>query len=408
MIMVLTLWVEGNVQAQIEGNGYSVLEWTRYDTGSTHRDPIFIYCPDGNGNPVSGSMTATPPGGTAGWDFTWTFYNPVTHSYDSTLLTENGVATSTVSDLNSGGYAVRIRDAVSLDTTFYAWVFMDTPQVKASVLNFTCDYVALKGDTASIPFTYYNPVKDSAITLRNGLSFLWTSDPSSAIPWPDLEPNPIIYKPPYEDTRYYLTVTDSFGCKASSSVFYETIHVKADFEVNPESGEAPLEVSFTNKSINGVEFEWKFGDDSVFHGETPDPHTYYIPDDYVPVLIARSEEGCVDSLSFESIHVEPSALEIPNVFTPNEDGYNDRFRVYGKSLRYIHVKVFNRQGAKVYEYEGQGAALKDYDGWDGRINGRGAASPGVYYYIIRAVGWDDVQYKGKEYRGMVYLFREKK
>ena len=334
-------------------------------------------------------------------------YNSVTNLYDSVVFTENGASSSTVKGLGSGGYAVRIRDAASMDTSFYAWVFIDTPYVKAAIENFTCDYVALKGDTASIPFTYYNTAKDSAITLRNGLSFLWTSDPPSAIPWPDIEPDPIIYSPPYEDTWYYLTVTDSFGCVNKSSVFYKTIHVKADFEVNPESGEAPLEVSFTNKSINGVEFEWKFGDDSVYYGDTPDPHTYYIPRKYVPVLIATSEEGCVDSMSYESIKVDPSELNIPNAFSPNEDGYNDRFRIEAKSLKYIHIKVYNRQGAKVYEFEGEGEALRDYEGWDGKINGHGKASPGVYYYIIHAVGWDDVAYKGKLYRGFVYLFRER-
>ncbi len=393
--------------SQIQGNGYSTLEWTQYDTGATRRDPVFIYCPDGDGNPLFGSLTATPPGGTAGWDFTWTYYNPATNSYDSTVLAESGTASSTVNDLGSGGYAVRIRDAATLDTTFYAWVFVDTPRVKAAVLNFTCDYVALKGDTASAPFAYYNTSKDSAINLRNGLTFLWTAVPESAIPWPDLETDPIIYNPPYEDTWYTLKVTDSFGCRNSASVFYETIHVKADFEVDPDNGEAPLEVTFTNKSINGVTYEWKFGDDTVFYGETPDPHTYYIPGDYVPVLVATSEEGCVDSIAFESIKVEPSALTIPNVFTPNGDGYNDYFRVYGKSLQFIKVRVYNRQGMKVYEYTGHGAALKDYEGWDGRINGHGKASPGVYYYIIKAVGWDDVEYHGKEYRGTVYLFRNR-
>jgi len=118
MIMIISLLTAGNIQAQVDANGYSSLEWTRYDTTNQHRDPIFIYCPDANGNPVLGSLTATPPGGTAGWDFTWTFYNPVTHNYDSTVLVENGVASSTVSNLGSGGYAVRIRDAVSMDTAF--------------------------------------------------------------------------------------------------------------------------------------------------------------------------------------------------------------------------------------------------------------------------------------------------
>ena len=95
------------------------------------------------------------------------------------------------------------------------------------------------------------------------------------------------------------------------------------------------------------------------------------------------------------------------MFTPNDDEWNDRFVVASQSLRSIYVQVFSRTGKKVYEFSGQGTRLQEWKGWDGKINGGAEASPGVYFYIIRAVGWDDIEYKGKLYRGTVYLIREK-
>ena len=97
-------------------------------------------------------------------------------------------------------------------------------------------------------FTYFDPGDNSSIVLGNDTKFEWTSDPHSEIPYPTLELNPVTYSPPYEDTWYYLTVTDSMGCTDRASLFYESIVAKADFELDPETGEAPLEVSFINTS----------------------------------------------------------------------------------------------------------------------------------------------------------------
>ena len=209
------------------------------------------------------------------------------------------MSTSTADNLESGGYRVRIRDAGSMDTSFIAWVFVDRPYDSIRLLDHKCPYVALNGYAGTTPFLYYDTTDNSSVLLLNGISFLWWSDPESSIPFPDIEINPVTYQPPYEDTWYYLTVTDSFGCSNEASLFYESIHVKADFEPDPSEGEAPLEVSFTNNSLNAVEYEWRFGDDTSSILETPEPHTYYDPNiDYEVVLVAKSEEHCIDTVSY--------------------------------------------------------------------------------------------------------------
>ena len=70
------------------------------------------------------------------------------------------------------------------------------------------------------------------------------------------------------------------------------------------------------------------------------------------------------------------------------------------------MDIFSRSGVKVYSFYGEGPILKEWDGWDGSVgNSSAKASPGVYFYIIKALGWDDIEYDSKEYRGFVHLYR---
>ena len=107
-----------------------------------------------------------------------------------------------------------------------------------------------------------------------------------------------------------------------------------------------------------------------------------------------------------AIKVDPSLMQMPNVFTPNDDGINDFFIPDKKSLKFLNLQIFAKSGHRVYHYEGDGEDLQSWQGWDGKINSSERhAEPGAYYYVIRAVGYDDKSYKGKEYRGALYLYR---
>jgi len=391
-------------EAQLSAPGMSAVRYTSYPSDQEKKDPVFIFC-NSSGN-QKGTLSAVSPGGTGPYNYTWNKWSDLTMSFSILIKEDLAVQSSSVNNLEEGGYNVIISGGY--DTTLTGWIFIDKPYSLGELQNRTCDYVALKGKAAIDTFYYKDPSSGVSVKLPNGVSFLWSSDPVSAIPYPDFEINPQTFNPPLEDVTYKLQVSDSFGCISESSFFYESIHVKADFSVEPDKGEAPLEVTFTDKSIRGSTYFWDFGDnkDSTSTLAAPDPHIYYKPGEYSVSLTVTSPLNCIDSMRFESIVVEASELDVPNVFTPDGDGLNDYFVVQSKSLRFINVEVFSRSGLKVFSFRGEGEGLKEWEGWDGSINNSSIkAAPGVYFYIIRAFGWDDIDYNGEEYRGFVYLYR---
>jgi len=57
----------------------------------------------------------------------------------------------------------------------------------------------------------------------------------------------------------------------------------------------------------------------------------------------------VAGLKMNKVEVETDhSIFVPNVFTPNGDGVNDVFEVYGplSSLAFFEIKIFDRWGEK--------------------------------------------------------------
>ncbi len=74
---------------------------------------------------------------------------------------------------------------------------------------------------------------------------------------------------------------------------------------------------------------------------------------------------CVDSCNF---------YEIPNVFTPNGDNYNDKLVAKTSGLvEKVNMKIFNRYGELIFQTE------EPKINWDGTYKGK-VVSPGVYFY----------------------------
>lgn len=90
------------------------------------------------------------------------------------------------------------------------------------------------------------------------------------------------------------------------------------------------------------------------------------------------ENGCFHTDSRELV-VDVPEYRIPNAFTPNGDGMNDRFRVVFDTpieFEISRFEVMNRWGQRVFE-------SNNNSGWDGRNNGEGDPVSEVYLYIIQ-------------------------
>ena len=107
--------------------------------------------------------------------------------------------------------------------------------------------------------------------------------------------------------------------------------------------------------------------------------------------ITSDSGGCVTERTL-TVYVEiPCAdFQVPNVFTPNNDGRNDDFVVNVLNPTSYSITIYDRWGKKVYTSTDPNAY------WTGLIlSTQEMTSDGVYYYIIKATcGVNDYVKKG--------------
>jgi len=85
-----------------------------------------------------------------------------------------------------------------------------------------------------------------------------------------------------------------------------------------------------------------------------------------------SQQSCSDSI------VGKPEIDIPNIFTPNDDGHNDKWyvKISDQRIKILSCKIYDRWGELVYFSKNDN---KFY--WDGRFK-NSAAMQGVYVYVI--------------------------
>ncbi len=147
---------------------------------------------------------------------------------------------------------------------------------------------------------------------------------------------------------------------------------------------------FTNTSQNATRYVWRFtnGDSTT----TKNPSYHFTSAGNYAVSLYAYNVGCADTLTMEPIIVvADSVLRIPNAFSPNNDGINDTWVIYGlQNISNCKVRIFNRWGQIVYNATGYNKP------WDGNYNGK-SLPVDSYYYIIEA--------NSRNYTGSVILLR---
>lgn len=453
-ILAILLGLSTYSAAQISAPGRDWADTTKYTKVGVKQDSIFVFF-SSDASPKKGNLKAQFSDGSVS-DFKWYKYDntkPIATRFVE-IYSENGVAESSIINLDRGGYKVSITSA-SITETYTCWVMIDEVVISSMDIYNECDFLEVIPKTLPSAISIQNTdifrywdIKSSttfhSIINRIGNEYfktiLWHGNPLVIIPNASSLTLTIGNPAPLYESKYDITIINLFGRKIQDTTeLLPAKAAKADFTVFIDAegnnvwsegvkGEAPLAIKFDTKSINADSVYWqilndpklfKNGGDSILwyqefkfsEGIGITPNDKLLPG-FFPVkhFAYNSTSKCLDSMTV-LVEVDSSFIKsdaIPNVFSPNADGVNDYFLIKESDINVASIKAFkisilSRQGLLVYSFSGD---PKSWAGWDGKLDRSKRDAPeGVYYFIIEAKGWDNRSFKRGPYKGFLYLYR---
>lgn len=189
------------------------------------------------------------------------------------------------------------------------------------------------------------------------------------------------------DTTFYVSVANAGGC-SSSTRGSTTITV-----LKPMA--APV-VTVDSVTISTVTFKWNAVTGATGYQVTLDGTTFIAPNGsnglshtitglqpnqtvsiQVRAIGAQSCQTSPLSARVSGTATNPlgNSVFVPNVFTPNADGKNERFMALGNNIASQEMWIFSQWGELIYH-------AADSQGWDGRMGGT-LQPVGVYVYIFK-------------------------
>lgn len=152
-------------------------------------------------------------------------------------------------------------------------------------------------------------------------------------------------------------------------------------------------IKLSSNASNASVFQWQLSLDSgavftnltdnLIYLNTSSPELTIVNADasFNGFIYRCSIGGCGQSVYSSSAKVAIKEIAnddfVPNVFTPNNDGFNDYFELKSAGLMELSGIIYNRWGQEVYKLS------KGDDKWDGKFNGT-TVNDGVYFYTISA------------------------
>ncbi|MDL2283344.1 gliding motility-associated C-terminal domain-containing protein [Odoribacter sp. OttesenSCG-928-G04] len=398
IFVLLCFWiVSSSAQIRITGvsGGVNIQQY--------NNDTLYII-KDVDATAPFGEIVFTP-GDKSGWVYQWTYNGaPQTYTYPSGSDSSN----MRVNIIGDGFYTLTAEhDSVAIPVYSQFHVFFNhLPEIVIGLADAEdCEMVKITIEDIESPL--YNGTFPGAENII--YTVVWdgySRDLTPATSY-NYDSIPQMVSGFFKDVKCHIKIKDRFGFEwESNEVDYVSVlpssKIKIDITdpIAEKAGEAPLQVHFEFAGENAHDWEWLLYKDTTDlivlpevtlrdslldemsrYGEGID-YIYEHPGYYGAKLVATNTRGinrCTDTSALEYIIVYNSLVDVPNVFTPNGDGINDLFRVKTQSLEWFHGVIVNRWERKVFEW------TNPEEGWDGRINGK-YASPGTYYYIIRAKG----------------------
>ena len=248
---------------------------------------------------------------------------------------------------------------------------------------------------------------DGSKSTGSGLSFLWLSKEGIIL---NGETTPTAQVSGLG--VYYLQVTDSLGCFNKDSVnvglYIQAINDTAQTNVNesvvinvlkndiPKESLNPSSISIVTPPLHGIA---TISADSLILYM---PEETYIGQDEFVYQVCDYFAKCDQAKVLVFINDVP--FFIPEAFSPNGDGINDKFEIKGLAkYKTVEIEIFNRWGNVVYRSANYGEGPGKDGFWDGTAQmgvriGSGPVPSGTYFYILKLNGKESIN-------GSLYLGR---
>ncbi|MBU2020313.1 MAG: gliding motility-associated C-terminal domain-containing protein [Bacteroidetes bacterium] len=287
-----------------------------------------------------GSASSIPQNGASGYKYIWS----------------TGDSTQSISDLCPGDYSVIITDK-------YKCIFNDTVNIKEGTTPGSSSFDDPVIVKTTDPVQDYNPVVSSG---------KWSASCGTCI-----DTNTGFFDPAVSGEGFF-TICHITGVGACADTTCKTQQVR---NCDPESTYEFVQIC---EGLSHPVFGTNVGTTGVYS------------------KMFTSQGGC-DSTSVIEIQVvecdegpaKDFGYELPNVFTPNGDGTNDRFILDPKYATITNAYVVSRWGQNVYAYSKSNIY---WDGFDQKTGTR--LEEGVYFYNIE---YKDLKGQTKVIKGFVTL-----
>ncbi|MEI6123548.1 MAG: gliding motility-associated C-terminal domain-containing protein [Bacteroidota bacterium] len=306
-----------------------------------------VACFGGN----NGSASVSVSGGTLPYTYTWS---------------GGTSAGNSVTSLSFGNYTVTLTDNHGCDTTI-SFTINQPPLLALSLAetNETCINNCNGSITATVnggtlPYTYHWNNLGSTTNAINNLCA----------------------------GNYSITITDSNNCTIhdQTDIFTSTL-LQATGYADPIYQSIDQDVNFHYSGSPASSYTWSFGDGTTATVQNP-VHQYTTDGVYTVTITISSgaPDFCEDAGVITVTIYIPSSIQIPNIITPNGDGFNDEFMVKSIGIGTEEMVIYNRWGKKIFSWSEVGGT------WNGK-DGNTESADGTYFYVYTAKGRSD----GKTY-----------
>ena len=222
--------------------------------------------------------------------------------------------------------------------------------------------------TASLgPDVWICPDGTVELTITGGDHFEWSDGSTESI----------ITVSADSVSQYSVIVTnDNCGFSAFDTIMVNMYPTPTALISAEQMGILEQEVFFADSSNDSsiVAWVWDFGDGEFEEIQHPE-HSFGDETSFEVILTVENEFGCEDQ---DTVTVQiVQVIEIPDVFTPNDDGFNDQLLIENSGVKAYEFTVYNRWGIIMY-YDNTGEVF-----WDGRTPAGIEAESGTYFYILK-------------------------